>query len=110
LATCFHALPPVKISEQMLALRVHLDDAGADHGALRVIPRSHLAGRLTQQQVREWTQRVPEVVVAVEAGDIMLMKPLLLHASSPCQSPGHRRVVHIEYAAADLPGGLQWAG
>lgn len=36
------------------------------------------------------------------------MRPLLLHASSPAASPGHRRVLHVEYAAAGLPGGLQW--
>lgn len=105
-----HALPPVAISEQMLTLRIHLDDAGADHGALRVIPGSHREGRLTQEQVVRRTQRVSEAVVSVRAGDIMLMRPLLLHASSPCKSPGHRRVVHIEYSATELPGGLQWAG
>lgn len=36
------------------------------------------------------------------------MRPLLLHASSPAASPGHRRVLHVESAAAGLPGGLQW--
>jgi hypothetical protein len=36
------------------------------------------------------------------------MRPLLLHASSPAASPRHRRVVHLEYAAADLAGGLAW--
>ncbi|MDB5347663.1 MAG: protein involved in biosynthesis of mitomycin antibiotics/polyketide fumonisin [Schlesneria sp.] len=105
-----HALPPVSLSENLLTLRIHLDDAGADHGALRVIPRSHLAGRLEPAEIRKWIERVPEVAVSVQAGDVMLMRPLLLHASSPCQSPAHRRVVHVEYAADDLPGGLRWAG
>jgi len=36
------------------------------------------------------------------------MRPLLLHASSASQSPRHRRVIHLEYAAEPLPGGLQW--
>jgi hypothetical protein len=40
---------------------------------------------------------------------VLLMRPLLLHASSPAIMPQHRRVVHLEYAAEDLPGGLQWA-
>lgn len=105
-----HALPPVSISANLLTLRIHLDDAGADHGALRVIPGSHLTGRLEPTEIRNWIERVPEAVVAVQAGDVMLMRPLLLHASSACQSPAHRRVVHVEYAADDLPGGLQWAG
>jgi hypothetical protein len=105
-----HALPPVSLSEKLLTLRIHLDDAGADHGALRVIPGSHLVGRLEPAAIRNWIDRVPEVAVSVQVGDVMLMRPLLLHASSACQSPAHRRVVHIEYAADDLPGGLQWAG
>ena len=36
------------------------------------------------------------------------MRPLLLHASSASQSPRHRRVIHLEYAADPLPGGLVW--
>jgi hypothetical protein len=32
-----------------------------------------------------------------------------LHSSSASSSPDHRRVLHIEYAAGDLPSGLRWA-
>ena len=38
----------------------------------------------------------------------MLMRPLLLHASSSSSKPEPRRVIHLEYAADDLPGGLEW--
>ena len=105
-----HAIPPVDVSEGLLALRIHLDDAGPDHGALRVVPGSHLAGRMSAGQVRQWIETGREVVAGAAAGDILLMRPLLLHASSPCRSPGNRRVIHIEYFGAELPGGLQWAG
>ena len=105
-----HALPPVTLSENLLTLRIHLDDADADHGALRVFPRSHLAGRLSPAEVTPWIANSREEIVTVVAGDVMLMRPLLLHASSECRSPGHRRVVQIEYSASDLPGGLMWAG
>jgi hypothetical protein len=44
----------------------------------------------------------------VPAGGVVVMRPLILHASSPAVSPSHRRVVHLEYAAEDLPGGLAW--
>ncbi len=36
------------------------------------------------------------------------MRPLLLHASASGTNPGHRRVIHLEYAAVSLPGGLEW--
>jgi len=39
---------------------------------------------------------------------IMLMRPLLLHASSKSRMGEHRRVIHIEYVACDLPAGLSW--
>ena len=42
------------------------------------------------------------------AGDALLMRPLLLHASGRSTSPRHRRVLHIEYAAFALPQGLHW--
>jgi hypothetical protein len=38
------------------------------------------------------------------------MRPLLLHASFPAKSPAHRRVLHVEWAPADLLAGtgLAW--
>jgi hypothetical protein len=45
----------------------------------------------------------------MKAGDALLMRPLLLHASSEASAPVHRRVIHLEYAACPLPGGLEWA-
>jgi hypothetical protein len=37
------------------------------------------------------------------------MRPLLLHASSAGFEPGHRRVIHVDYASGGLDAGLQWA-
>ncbi len=105
-----HAIPPVEFSENMLALRIHLDDATAEHGALKVIAGSHKSGRLGPQQVSHWIANSSSTVVPTATGDILLMRPLLLHSSSPCLAPRHRRVIHIEYADRDLPGGLNWAG
>jgi hypothetical protein len=105
-----HVIPPVEVSEQLLTLRIHLDAAGSDHGALRVIPGSHRFGRLNADDVQNLVTKGPIEIIEVEAGDVMLMRPLLLHASSPCEKPDHRRVIHVEYSAMDLPGGLVWAG
>ncbi len=52
--------------------------------------------------------RIPEHVCVLPRGGALLMRPLLLHASSPATGPGHRRVLHIEYASGPLPGGLKW--
>jgi len=36
------------------------------------------------------------------------MRPLILHASSCAQEASARRVLHIEFASEELPGGLDW--
>ena len=103
-----HVQPPAAILEGMLALRLHLDDCTAENGALRVIPRSHLGGKLLPGAIPRVVATNPEVVCAIPRGGAMVMRPLLLHASSPATHPAHRRVLHIEYATAELPGGLKW--
>jgi ectoine hydroxylase-related dioxygenase (phytanoyl-CoA dioxygenase family) len=104
-----HVQPPVSVLERMLAVRVHLDDCGEANGPLRVLPGSHVHGRLDAAAIRQWRERVTPVACLVPRGGIVLMRPLLLHASSPARAPGHRRVIHLEFAADPLPGGLRWA-
>jgi hypothetical protein len=103
-----HVQPPPEVLESMLTLRVHLDDCGEDNGPLRVVPGSHTRGSLGVEQEREAIARGPVRTLTVPAGGVVVMRPLTLHASSPAASPSHRRVVHLEYAAEDLPGGLEW--
>lgn len=103
-----HVQPPVSILEHMISVRVHLDDADETNGCLRVIPGSHLQGRLSTEQINNLRSEVGSVSCVVKKGDVMVMRPLLLHASSISKRPAHRRVVHLEYCATDLPGGLKW--
>ncbi|MEQ8819653.1 MAG: phytanoyl-CoA dioxygenase family protein [Sumerlaeia bacterium] len=104
-----HVEAPVAFLERMLTIRLHLDGCGEDNGALRVLPGSHRAGRLRDRDVPVWRTRTQERACPVGAGGAIAMRPLLLHASSPALTPTHRRVLHLEYAAADLPPGLEWA-
>ncbi len=103
-----HVQPPIELLERMLTVRLHLDDADEDNGALQVLPASHRNGRLSATDIRAMRERCPEVICSVAAGDALLMRPLLLHASSRSRLPRHRRVLHIEFAAFALPDGLQW--
>ena len=103
-----HVQPPVEILENMLSLRLHLDPCGLDNGPLRVLPASHRLGRLSSAQIDGLRQRSPEVEVIAGPGEALLMRPLLLHASSAAVVPGHRRVIHLEFATDPLPGGLEW--
>jgi len=103
-----HVQPPVGVLERMVSVRLHLDDCTASHGPLRVIPRSHRSGRLSVSGIAAIRAREPEHVCMARAGDLLVLRPLLLHASSAATEPGHRRVMHIEYACEPLPAGLDW--
>lgn len=106
-AGVWHCEPPFAVFERMLTLRVHLDDCGPDNGPLRVLPGSHRSGWV-EHDLQEGKGRGPDVVCTVPAGGAVVMRPLILHASSAAVAPSHRRVLHIEYAVDDLPGGLEW--
>jgi Phytanoyl-CoA dioxygenase (PhyH) len=104
-----HVQPPVEVLANMLTVRLQLDDCGPDNGPLKVLPGSHAAEVLSPERVRHWQECVPPAICCVPAGGALLMRPLILHASSPATVPRHRRVIHLEYAAGELPGGLGWA-
>jgi ectoine hydroxylase-related dioxygenase (phytanoyl-CoA dioxygenase family) len=100
--------PPISVLERMLTIRIHLDDCDERNGVLRVLPRTHTYGRLTAVQIASAHEEITSVNCTVVAGGGVLMKPLLLHASSPALDPRHRRVIHLDFAAVHLPGGLSW--
>ncbi len=100
--------PPVEVMAQIVAVRVHLDPCPAENGALHVLPGTHLMGRLDVPAIERCRREIPEHVCVAERGDVLLMSPILLHASFPSRQPVHRRVMHFEYSAIDLPGGLEW--
>jgi ectoine hydroxylase-related dioxygenase (phytanoyl-CoA dioxygenase family) len=108
-AGVIHVNPPVSVLADMLTIRLHLDDCFTANGALQVLPGSHLAGELDSTAIGAWVNRTAPVICEVAKGGALLMRPLLLHASTAAKNPSHRRVLHVEYAAMALPSGLKWA-
>lgn len=88
---------PLDLVAQVRSLRLHLDDSGPGTGPLLVKPGSHRG------------EGGAPIEVHATRCDALLMHPLLLHASEPPATPAARRVLHVEWAAFDLPGGLEWA-
>ena len=107
-ASVVHVQPPVEVLERMLVVRLHLDASGPNNGPLRVLAGSHRAGKLRDSEIPSWSSRIAEQVCLVPRGGALLMRPLLLHASSPALEPTRRRVIHIEYAGCHLAPGLEW--
>lgn len=102
-----HVQPSAEVLSRILAVRLHLDESGEENGPLRVIPGSHKHGRLSSEQVFAH-RKEDNIVCMVPRGGALLMRPLLLHTSSACMVPKPRRVVHLEFAVDELPGGLDW--
>ncbi len=99
-----HVEAPVQVLEAMVTARLHLDDAIEENGPLKVIPGSHRTGKVLKLGT------TPQSILA-QRGDVLLMRPLLAHASGPSH-PGtrrHRRILHLEFAAsAELPHRYAW--
>lgn len=95
-----YAHAPASALNRILALRIHLDDSTAQNGPLRVLPRTHTVGVLTDDSIHQLTTEVPSAECPVPIGGVLAMRPLLVHSSSKSQSDVPRRVLHIEYAAS----------
>lgn len=99
---------PAETLEQMIAVRVHLDSCGEDDGPLRLVPGSHAKGVLTDDQARSLRAGSGELACVAEQGAVLLMRPLLLHASSKGSGASKRRVLHFVFGPRALPHGLRW--
>jgi ectoine hydroxylase-related dioxygenase (phytanoyl-CoA dioxygenase family) len=109
-AGVLHANAPARALEQIVALRVHLDDSGESNGPLRVLPGTHIDGVLTHEEVRRAASTVRPVDCVAPAGGVVAMRPLLVHASSKSSDDQPRRVLHIDYAASvQIAPGLELA-
>ena len=97
---------PIKILEDTITIRIHLDDTNKENGALKVIPKSHLNGIIRKNSVH-WNIE-NEHIGEVKTNGIMLMKPLLLHASNRTMNGNQRRVIHLELNKHELAKPLKW--
>lgn len=103
-----HVQPPVALLENMVTIRLHLDNTPASNGALRVIPGSHRNGKIDSESLGE-VDKTGAVTCECGPGDALLMSPLILHSSRRSEVPTRRRVIHFEYARDEvLDSCLEW--
>jgi hypothetical protein len=100
--------PPASVLEQLVAVRVHVDECSRESGPLRLVPGSHVFGRLDAARAEALRSARGEVVVTVRRRGALLMRPLILHASSKATEPKPRRVLHFVFGPPKLPCGLEW--
>lgn len=99
--------PPLDILENILTIRIHLDDCTIHNGALKVVPKSHALGVVKSNDFTE-AMKQTEHVCEVSKGGVLLMKPLIFHASKRVENNQNRRVIHLEFSSKKLAKGLTW--
>lgn len=100
--------PPLAVLRQLVAVRVHLDRCDVEDGPLRVVSGSHQHGLIADKDAIASRVAGLEVTCLAAKGDALVMRPLLLHASSKGSGEGRRRVLHFVYGPPELPCGLKW--
>ncbi|MDB5677552.1 phytanoyl-CoA dioxygenase family protein [Sphingomonas bacterium] len=105
-----HVAPPADLLGGMLTMRVHLDSVPETNAPLQIARGSHRLGRIAERDVDTVVARCGTAACLAEAGDVWLYATPILHASAASSAPRRRRVLQVDFAAVDLPDGLQWLG
>lgn len=103
----FAVQPPLHILEDNFTIRIHLDTTTEENGALKVINQSHSNGIVRTEDFDFKNKK--ETICEVRKGGIMVMRPLLFHASDKTSNNQRRRVIHIEFSKQKLPKDLGWS-
>ena len=71
-----YAHAPREALEQIVALRLDLDDSNESNAPLRVLPATHRSGVLTDEEVYRLAEEISRVECLVTQGGIVMMRPL----------------------------------
>ena len=109
-AGVLYAHAPAWALEQVVALRVSLDDSRNTNGPLRVLPNTHRDGVFSDKEIGQLARTTSPVDCVADLGGVVAMRPLTIHASSKSIDGQPRRVLHIEYVATvHIGSGLELA-
>lgn len=109
-AGLLHVAPPIDLLERMMTIRIHLDAVSAANAPLLIAPGSHRLGRVPEANIASAVERLGVYACLADTGDIWAYSTPILHASDTASEPRRRRVLQVDFAAVDLPNGLEWLG
>jgi len=89
-----YAIVPAVVDE--LVVRDLLEQLGGSD-----LPRSRAGVRHMMEEVLHLAEKISGVECLVAQGGVVIMRPLVIHASSKATSERPRRVLHIEYASTE---------
>lgn len=107
-AGTWHCEPPVEVLENMIFVRVHLDDTNEVNGSLEISIGSHKFGKILSGDIENTVARLPKEMCSSKRGDVLFVKALTLHRSMVSRSSAPRRALRIDYANHDLPHPMVW--
>jgi hypothetical protein len=105
-----HVAPPIAVLEGMATLRIHIDPVTPENAPLKAALGSHRLGRVAASETAAAATACAIIECLADPGDVWAYATPILHASDRAAAPLRRRVLQVDYATADLPGGLAWAG
>lgn len=105
-----HVAPPFTVLAGMITLRAHIDDCDTDNAPLLIAVGSHRLGKVAARDAEIVAARSQIEACLAQAGDVWAYSTSILHASEPAARPQRRRVLQVDFSAARLLGGLEWAG
>ena len=99
----------MSVLDNMLFVRVHLDDAGVENSAMEIALGSHKCGRVAADDAEVHAMRHETELCIAKRGDVQVLKMGILHRSRTSSSQRPRRAVQIDFSADHLAEPLLWA-
>ncbi|MCK0068709.1 phytanoyl-CoA dioxygenase family protein [Kordiimonas laminariae] len=104
----WHVQAPLTVLENMITVRIHLDDTDQRNGCLNIVPSSHALGRIPHKTITGITAQSGHTECVANAGSALIMKPHIIHSSKKGTKPSRRRIIHLEFSSFQLPEGVNW--
>ena len=96
----WHRDMPVSTQTPIITVGIYLDDAKAEHGALKVIPRSHCSPLSVCDIKRQLTNsELKSLDVTACAGDVIIHHVNTVHSSARQEAQAIRRTIYFEFRA-----------
>lgn len=105
----WHCEPPQAVLEDMLFVRVHLDDTDRSNGAMEIAVGSHADGVVHSINAEKVANTYQIETCAAKRGDVLILKMLTLHSSKPAKVQSERRVLRLDFASSQLSPPLSWS-
>ncbi len=105
-----HVEPPFALLQNMVTLRIHIDNVDEQNAPLLISPGTHRLGRITEDKIKATVNTHGSACCCAKAGDVWIYSTPILHASASSLTDRRRRVLQIDYSANTLPNGLEWQG